>query len=619
MCGIVGYVGNKEVVQILLEGLHCLEYRGYDSSGIAIYDGNKISVVKSAGKISRLEEVLQKERTNSNGKNGHMNCGIGHTRWATHGEPSDINAHPHFDLDEKIAVVHNGIIRNYQEVREKLIKSGVKFLSETDTEVTVQLIAYYLKDSKSILEAICKSVNELEGSYALAILFKEESNKIYGVRKESPLVIGLGEKENYLASDSPTLSRFVNKIVRLGDNEIAEISKDKVQFYNFKGEKINKSSQTVSRSQDFLDKRGFKHYLAKEINEQGEVISNLLNEFLPSSQSSVNFDYLKLDKQYLKNIDRILILACGTAAHAGLVSKYIFQNLTSIPTEVELASEYLNFKPLLTKNSLVIGISQSGETADTLAAVKRAISSGATLIGITNREHSALADLAKEHLIISKAGVEVSVAATKTFTAQLTILYLLALYISEARGSVNEQTLTQMKKELRFIPQLVDQTLTRSEYYQEQVIKYADKHDFVFIGRGINYPIALEAALKLKELSYIHASGYASGEMKHGPIAVLDPNVPVVSIIVPGETYDRVFQNSLEAKSRNAPMLAVAVDGDKKVESTFDTVLHIPPVSEILSPFLTIIPLQFLAYYIAEHLGRDVDQPRNLAKSVTVE
>ncbi|MBI2996712.1 MAG: glutamine--fructose-6-phosphate transaminase (isomerizing) [Candidatus Melainabacteria bacterium] len=614
MCGIIGYVGDKGVIPILLEGLRSLEYRGYDSTGIAIYENNDLNVIKSIGKLSKLEEIL-KNGKNCNSTNGHVSCGIGHTRWATHGEPSDINAHPHFDHDEKIAVVHNGIIRNYQEVRKGLVNLGIKFLSETDTEVTVQLIASYLKSSKSILDAICKAVNELEGSYALAIIFKDEPNKIYAVRKESPLVIGIGKKENYLASDLPTVSRFVDKVIRLGDNEIAEITSHKVEFFNFCGGKVKKTIQIVTKTQDFLDKRGFKHYLAKEINEQADVVSNLLSNFLQANK--IQFNHLSLDKEYLKTVDRILILACGTAYHAGLVGKHVIETLTGLPTEVQFASEYLNSAVLLTPKSLVIAISQSGETADTLSAIKKAISSGANLIGITNREGSALTDLSKENLIISNAGVEVSVAATKTFIAQITVLYLLAIYISEFR--VLDSHLQNIKQDLRAIPRLIDQTLTRAEYYQEQVTKYGDKRDFVFIGRGINYPIALEAALKLKELSYIHASGYASGEMKHGPIAVLDPNVPVVSIIVPGETYDRVLQNSVEAKSRSAPMIAVACDGDKKVDSVFNTVLHIPLVSEILSPFLTVIPMQFLAYYIAEYLGRDIDQPRNLAKSVTVE
>lgn len=622
MCGIIGYVGNKEIVPILLEGLHSLEYRGYDSSGVAIHKGSTLSVIKAAGKLTKLETILKNNST-KNGKNGHVHCGIGHTRWATHGEASDVNAHPHFDHDENIAVVHNGIIRNYQEIREKLLKAGVNFISETDTEVIVQLISYNFKNSKSLLEAIFTSVNELNGSFALAILFRNEPDKIYAVRKESSILIGVGENENYLASDGATLSLFVNKIIRLSDNEIAEIRKDRVQFYNFKGEIINKSLQTITKTKDFIDKRGFKHYLAKEINEQAEIISNLLNNHLTARSATespkVKLDYLNLSNEFLKNIDHILILACGTAYHAGLVGKFVLENLTNIPTEVQFASEFLSTKSLLTKRSLVIGISQSGETADTLSAIKKAINSGSTLIGITNNPSSELANLAKEHLLISKAGTEVSVAATKTFTAQITMLYLLAIYIAEQIGSKKEKSLDLLKHELRLLPQLVDQTLSRAEYYQEQIIQYANKPDFVFIGRGINYPIALEAALKLKELSYIHASGYASGEMKHGPIAVLDPKVPVVSIVVPGETYDRVLQNSMEAKSRHAPMIAVAVDGDKKVEGIFDTVLHIPPVIEIASPFLTVIPLQFLAYYIADHLGRDVDQPRNLAKSVTVE
>lgn len=617
MCGIVGYVGEKEVVPILLEGLHCLEYRGYDSSGIALHKGSSLDVIKSVGKISKLEEVLKTKEEIKNG-NGHKSCGIGHTRWATHGVPSDINAHPHFDSDEKIAVVHNGIIRNFQEVRDKLTLQGIKFTSETDTEVIVQLISSNFKKDGSVINSICKAVDELDGSYALAVIFKEQPEKIYAVRKESPLVIGVGENENYLASDSPTVSRFVNEIIRLGDDEIAEISDNQVNFFSFSGEKITKKTQKIAKSQDFLDKRGFKHYLAKEIHEQTEVVSNLLNELLPSPTEKVKLDSLGLTPEYLENVDRILILACGTAYHSGLVGKYAIEKLAKRHTEVILASEFLNMEPLLTEKSLVIGISQSGETADTIAAIKKALKSGAKLLGITNRADSELAHLAKDCLILNKAGVEVSVAATKTFMAQITVVYMLALYIAESLSSEKE-TVKSLKKDIRMLPQLIDQTLSRNEYYQEQVIKYASKPDFVFIGRGINFPIALEAALKLKELSYIHASGYAAGEMKHGPIAVLAPEVPVVSIVVPGETYERVFQNSIEAKSRQAPMIAVAVDGDKKIDSVFDTVLHIPAVNEFLSPFLTVIPLQFLSYYIAEYLGCDVDQPRNLAKSVTVE
>ncbi|MBI3307769.1 MAG: glutamine--fructose-6-phosphate transaminase (isomerizing) [Candidatus Melainabacteria bacterium] len=613
MCGIVGYVGNKDVIPILLEGLHSLEYRGYDSSGIAIHEGKNLSVIKSAGKISKLEELLLKSR-NGNGKY----CGIGHTRWATHGEPTDNNAHPHFDSDEKIAVVHNGIIRNYLEVKDSLIKKGIKFASDTDTEVIVQLVSSCFKETGSILSAIRQAVVMLEGSYALGIIFKDEPGKIYGVRKESPLVIGVGETENYLASDSPALSQFVDRIIRLGDGEIVELSKEKIELYNFDGKKINKQAQPVEKSKDIMDKKGYKHYLAKEISEQAEVVLHLLNDYLPSPKKSVKLDCLNFSKDFLDNIDRILILACGTAYHAGLVGKHVIENITAKPVEVQLASEFLNTKALLTKKSLVIGISQSGETADTIAAVKKALDTGATLLGITNRPDSALADLAKDHLIISHAGLEVSVCATKTFIAQMTVLYLFALYVAESLGK-EDKKIFLLKQELRMVPQLIDQTITRGERYQEQVLKYADKPDFVFIGRGINYPIALEAALKLKELSYIHASGYAAGEMKHGPIAVLDPDVPVVSIVVPGDAYDRVFQNSIEAKARQAPMIAVAVDGDKKVESVFNTVLHIPPIIEILSPFLTVIPMQFLAYYIAEHLGCDIDQPRNLAKSVTVE
>ena len=617
MCGIVGYTGNKEIIPILLEGLSSLEYRGYDSTGIAIHEGNALNIVKSIGKLQKLKEVLAKDKNNKKGKNGHSGCGIGHTRWATHGEPSDINAHPHFDSEEKIAVVHNGIVRNYEEIKNHLLKQGKKFTTETDTEVIVQLIANYLDKNETPLNAISKALGEMDGSYAISILFRNEPEKIYAACKEAPLVIGMGKSENYLASDTMTLTQFVDKVVRLQDNEIAVMAKENIKFFDLKGKELKKKFISIEMSKELLDKRGFKHYLAKEINEQANVVSNLLGEYLPDYQNPVLFDYLDLNKDFLKDLDRILILACGTAYHAGLIGKQVLEKLTSVPIEVQFSSEFLSSDPLLTKKSLVIAISQSGETADTLAAVKKTISSGAKIIGITNRADSALAELTKKHLIISKAGLEISVAATKTFMAQITALYLLAIYISELRGPTSN--LRSLKQELRMIPQLIDQTLLRAEKYQKEIIRYAHKPDFVFIGRGINYPIALEAALKLKELSYIHASGYASGEMKHGPIAVLDENVPVVSIVVQGETHDRVLQNSIEAKSRQAPMIAVAMDGDKKADRIFNTVLYIPPVSEILSPFLTVIPLQFMAYYIAEALGRDVDQPRNLAKSVTVE
>ena len=391
MCGIVGYTGNKEIIPILLEGLSSLEYRGYDSTGIAIHEGNTLNIIKSIGKLQKLKAVLKTKK----GKNGYSSCGIGHTRWATHGEPSDINAHPHFDDEEKVAVVHNGIIRNYEEIKEKLLKQGKTFKTQTDTEVIVQLIASYLDKNETPLNAISKALNEMDGSYAISILFRNESEKIYAACKEAPLVIGCGKNENYLASDTMTLTQFVDKVVRLKDGEIAVITKENISFFDLKGKELKREFTLVKMSKDLLDKRGFKHYLAKEINEQANVVSNLLSEYLPDYQKPILFDYLDLSKGFLKDLDRVLILACGTAYHAGLIGKHILEKLISVPVEVQFSSEFScsgwGTQPLLTKKSLVISISQSGETADTLSAVKRTISSEAKIIGITNRSDSALA------------------------------------------------------------------------------------------------------------------------------------------------------------------------------------------------------------------------------------
>lgn len=626
MCGIVGYLGPSKAAPVLLSELRCLEYRGYDSAGVAVIEDGKLAVLKAAGKLANLESLLEVRRPDAK-------IGIGHTRWATHGIPNDQNAHPHTDCTSELAIVHNGIIENYQELRDELIAGGHKFESETDTEVVAHLIEEQLKKHSVLLDAIKGAVNRLQGAYALGIVSQKHPDRIYAVNHHYSLAVGLGNDESFLASDSVAVCQYTNKVLRLEQSEIAEITISGARLFSFDGEEVKRQPINVDAVPYVIDKKGHKHFLLKEIHEQPLVLRKTLSKYMPSPDKPVNLSVIhntgngngngsgygvQLTDAEIKRINRIKVVACGTAYHAGMVGKHVIEELVGIPVDVEMASEMRTRRLLVDKDTLVVAVSQSGETADTLAAVNEAKKCGAITLGITNRPDSQLAHTTP-HLLVTECGIEVSVAATKTFTAQLATFYLLAIYLAEKLGSVPAERLKDLKLKLASIPTMQEQVLAREATYREQCLKYAEVHDMMFIGRGISFPVALEGALKLKELSYIHASGYAAGELKHGPIAVLDSHVPVITIMVPGTVYEKTLSNAQEARARNAQMIAVAVDGDEQAPRTFQTIFSIPKVDEFLSPLLTVLPLQMLSYFIADYLGKDVDQPRNLAKSVTVE
>lgn len=624
MCGIVGYLGTGSAVPVLVSELRSLEYRGYDSAGLAVIEDGGLRILKAVGKLSNLENALKDQVPIAT-------VGIGHTRWATHGEPTNVNAHPHTDEKKVIAVVHNGIIENYKELKDELIEIGYKFDSETDTEVVAHLVSYYYSKSKDMLAAIRSAVARLNGIYALAILSPDYPDKIFAVNHHYSLTVGVGENESFLASDGLAVRPYTNQLLRLEQSEIVELTSSGYKLYSFAGEEIKRAPITSEGALYVIDKSGYKHFLLKEINEQPTVLRQILAKYLPDVNKPVNLHKeqkgltngihaagLSLSNEQIKNIDSIQMVACGTAYYSAMVGKYILETLAQIPTSIEIASEIRGRKLLVNDRTLAIAVSQSGETADTLAAIKEAQEGGAYTLGITNRPDSHLA-LVTDDVITTECGIEVSVAATKTYIAQLASFYLLGIYLAEVKGLLSKERASELKHELHLIPAWQEKVLAKSDEIRQATLKYSSSKDMVFIGRGFNYPTALEGALKLKELSYIHASGYAAGELKHGPIAVLDENVPVVAIVVPGAVYEKTLSNSLEAKARQAKMIAVAVEGDKKVDGIFDTIMRVPSVDEFLSPLLTVLPLQLFAYYTAEALGKDVDQPRNLAKSVTVE
>ena len=624
MCGIVGYLGPSLAAPVLVSELRCLEYRGYDSAGVAIIEGGKLSVLKAAGKLANLESLLEIRRPSAT-------VGIGHTRWATHGIPNDQNAHPHMDCTSELAIVHNGIIENYQELRDELIRGGHQFTSETDTEVVAHLIEQELTSKPVLLEAIKGAVNKLKGAYALGIVSQKHPDRIYAVNHHYSLAVGIGDKEAFLASDSVAVCQYTNRVLRLEQSEIAEITVSGARLFNFDGLEVMRSPINVDAVPYVIDKKGHKHFLLKEIHEQPLVLRKTLSKYLHSPDKPVNFTYahaggngngdgygVNLSDAEIAKMNRIKIVACGTAYHAGLIGKHIIEELVGIPVDVEMASETRTKRMLVDDKTLTIAVSQSGETADTLAAINVAKKAGSMTLGITNRPDSQLAHTTP-NLIVTECGIEVSVAATKTFTAQLVTFYLLALYLAEKRQSLSPEKITEYKTILSQVPTLQEQILAHENEIRDKSLKYADAHDMMFIGRGISYPVSLEGALKLKELTYIHASGYAAGELKHGPIAVLDATVPVVSIMVPGTVYEKMLSNAQEAKARNAKMIVVAVEGDEQAEKTFETVFRIPRIDEFFSPLLSVIPLQLMSYFTADYLGKDVDQPRNLAKSVTVE
>ncbi len=614
MCGIVGYTGKKPVVDILLDGLEQLEYRGYDSSGIALKCSESIKVYKAEGKLKNLREELAPhayELTKST-------SGIGHIRWATHGSPTVVNAHPHTCNCGRLVIVHNGIIENYKELRAELEAKGCKFKSQTDTETVAHLIASIYGEVQDLTKAVQLATKKIEGAYALCIMHNDEPGVIVATKRNAPLIVGLGDNEFYIASDVPAFIKHTKKAIYLNDNQVATITPDSIRIEDENAVEVLPKVEQLPWEPVALSKMGYKHFMLKEIHEQPDVIRNILVGKLHTSDSPIVLDEVKLTKQTLKDLNRIQIIACGTSLHAAMIGKYIIENFCNIPVDVEASSEYIYRKTVTDEHTLVIGVSQSGETADTLTAIKQSKARGSHILIITNRPDSAMAREA-DSLIPVSAGIEVSVAATKSYVAQLTSFYLLALYMAEVKGSMAETDLTNLKAEMMVLPQKIEQILAHKEEIQKCARKYSGTRDFIYIARGINYPTALEGALKLKEISYINATGYPAGELKHGPIAMLDETMPVLSILMKGQVYEKLLSNSEEAKARNARMVALTNSNDKKLDDLFDFIIRVPEVTELLSPIIAVIPLQLIAYYIAEFLGKDVDQPRNLAKSVTVE
>lgn len=614
MCGIVGYIGNKSVVDILVNGLSQLEYRGYDSSGVAVQTSSKINVYKAEGKLENLSSVLMQHKTEF----ADSTMGIGHIRWATHGAPNVINAHPHTCNCGNLVIVHNGIIENYKELKVKLEAKGAKFRSQTDTEAVAHLIAYKYQEVKDLTEAVRLAVMEVEGAYALCVMHNNEKDTLVATKRNAPLLVGVGEGEYYVASDVPAIIPYTKKAMYLNDNQIVTLTRGGMTLINENGVELPQKVEVLPWEPVALSKMGYKHFMLKEIHEQPDVIRNILVGKLHSPDSPITLDEVKLDKETLKHLNRIQIIACGTSLHAAMIGKYIIENFCGIAVDVEASSEYIYRKTVTDEHTLVIGVSQSGETADTLTAIKQAKSRGSHVLIITNRPDSAMAREA-DSLVPVNAGIEVSVAATKSYIAQLVSFYLLALYMAEIKASLDSSVLQSIKSDLMLVPQKIEQILSHKENIQKCAQHYANTKDFIYVARGINFPTALEGALKLKEISYINATGYPAGELKHGPIAMLDESMPVLSILMNGSVYEKLLSNSEEAKARNARMIALTNSKSEKLKELFEFIIEVPDIQELLSPLIAMVPLQLIAYYIAEYLGKDVDQPRNLAKSVTVE
>lgn len=609
MCGIVGYIGSRKTADVLMDGLKRLEYRGYDSAGIAVFHQGKIEIRRHEGKLKRLEDQIQGE-----GFDGKI--GIGHTRWATHGRPSDENAHPH--KAGRVAVVHNGIIENYLPLREFLKKRGRVFTSETDTEVISHLIDDFIEEGSSFPDAVRMALDKIRGSYALGILFEGDEECLIAARKESPLVIGLGEGEYFIASDIPPLLPYTRDVIFMEDGEFAILSQEGVKVYNPRGEEILKEPKRINWTPLMAEKGGYKHFMLKEIFEQPRAVIDSIRGYLSEEMGDAIFEGIRLDSASLKEIRRICLIACGTSFHAALVGKFLIEGFCRIPVEADIGSEFRYRNPILGKDTLLMAISQSGETADTLAAMREGKRRGAVTLAICNAVESSLARDA-DHVIYTHAGPEIGVASTKTFITQLVVLFLLALRIGRELGHLSLDEGKTLIEALIKIPHQMEEMLKASKEVLEIAKKYLYAKNFLYLGRGINYPIALEGALKLKEISYIHAEGYPAGEMKHGPIALIDREMPVVVLATRNEVYNKVLSNIEEVKAREGRVIALASRSDQEIVKKVDDVISIPETHPSLAPILLTVPLQLLAYYMADLKGTDVDQPRNLAKSVTVE
>ena len=612
MCGIVGFTGAHQAAPILLDGLSKLEYRGYDSSGIAVRDGLKdTEVLKAKGRLKIL-----KEKTND-GKSVKGTCGIGHTRWATHGEPSEDNAHPHVSDDGNVVAVHNGIIENYQELKEKLVRNGYTFYSETDTEVAVKLVDYYYKKYEgNPVDAINHAIIRIRGSYALVMMFKEYPEEIYVARKDSPMILGVADGESYIASDVPAILKYTRNVYYIGNLEMARVRKGEITFYNLDGDEIEKEQKVIEWDAEAAEKGGYEHFMMKEIHEQPKVVADTLNSVLKDGE--VDLSGVGLSAEEIKNISEIQIVACGSAYHVGMVGQYVIEDLARIPVRVELASEFRYRNPILDKNTLVIIVSQSGETADSLAALREAKLRGIKTLGIVNVVGSSIAREA-DNVFYTLAGPEISVATTKAYSTQLIAMYTLAVQFAKIRGQISDEQYIGYIKEMQTLPDKIRRILEDKERIQWFASKQMNAKDVFFVGRGIDYAICMEGSLKMKEISYVHSEAYAAGELKHGTISLIEDGTLVIGVLTQPELYEKTISNMVECKSRGAYLMGLTTYGNYSIEDTADFVVYIPKTDEHFEASLAVIPLQLMGYYVSVAKGLDVDKPRNLAKSVTVE
>ena len=608
MCGIVGYLGSGKATSFLINGLSKLEYRGYDSAGVAVVNNGQIEVRKFKGRLANLAENIKEHPVEGN-------MGIGHTRWATHGAPSDVNSHPHLNSKETIAVVQNGIIENYLPLRNWLKGEGYTFKSETDTEVIPNLIDYYYEGD--LFEAVTKALKKLEGSYALGVVCKDEPDKLIAVRKECPLIVGLGKGESFIASDIPAVLSYTRDVYLLEDHEIAVLKKDGVKLYSTDGKEISKDIYHVTWSEDAAEKGGFEDFMLKEIHEQPKAIRDTMAGRI-SMEKSMILDDLKITKEDLENTDRVFIVACGTAYHAGLVGKNVIESLARIPVEVDIASEFRYRNPLVTDKSLVIVVSQSGETADTLAALRNCKTIGATIVALTNVVGSSVSREA-DHVLYTLAGPEISVASTKAYTTQIIGMYMIAMTFAKILGRLKSDRLDKLKEELLDLPGKVELVLEDKDKIKAIAEKICKEEDMFYLGRGLDYAVALEGSLKLKEISYIHSEAYAGGELKHGPIALIEDGTKVITLLTQEALKEKMVSNIVEIKARGAKVIGICYEGTQGMEEVLDDIIYIPRTLDMFAPVLSVVVLQLLSYYIAKDRGCDIDKPRNLAKSVTVE
>ena len=608
MCGIVGYLGKRQATEVLIDGLSKLEYRGYDSAGVAVNTGNELAIRKFKGRLAILAEDLQKDPID-----GHL--GIGHTRWATHGEPSDVNSHPHFNMDRTIAVVHNGIIENYLELRAELEAEGVKFLSQTDTEIAAHMVSKYYEGN--LLDAVYKATARFRGAYALGVVCADNANELVAVRKDSPLVVGLGEDENMIASDIPAILKYTRNVYFLENGEFVHILGDKVTVLNENKEVVEKEVSEITWDVEAASKGGFDSFMAKEIYEQPKGVEDTLLRRLDEN-GRIKLDDIKITKEDLDKINKVYIVACGTAYHAGLVGKYAIEKFAKIPVIADIASEFRYSDPFVDENTLIIIVSQSGETADTLAALRDAKAKGARVLSITNVVGSSIAR-ESDDIFYTWAGPEIAVASTKAYTTQLMAFYMIALNLAMTKGTIAEEEYFNMIDQLKEMPSKVEKVLECNKLVEEIATEIKDKSDMFYLGRGLDYALAMEGSLKIKEISYMHAEAFAAGELKHGTIALIEEGTPVLAIATQEQLFEKMLSNMQEVKARGAKVIAIAKEHNKEVEKSADKVIYIPEVEDMFASITAVIPMQLLSYHVAKMRGCDIDKPRNLAKSVTVE